>query len=132
MLIDDDDVQHADLRAIVAALKRRPDSGGETLMSELPDDTVRSTLAALLVEERDLGDVRPTIDQYKARLERQQRLKRMRHVSRTIAETQAATGADTPLEAELRSLQQDGRDVHSHALGQSHHGTPESPRSSRE
>jgi len=131
-MLDENDFQHGELRVIVSALKLRPDMGGENLMQELPDDTVRSTLAALLVEERDLGDVRPTIDQYKARLERQQRLRRMRAVSRTIAETQAATGTSAPLEDALRSLQQDGEDVHSHALGQSHYGTDPSPRSSRE
>jgi DNA primase len=131
-LLDEIDVQHGDLRAIVAALKRRPDAGGEALMTDLPDDAARGTLAALLVEERDLGDVRPTIDQYKARLMRQQRLRRMRQVSREIAETQATTGAGAPLEDALRSLSEDGKEVHSHALGQSHYGTEPSPRSSRE
>jgi DNA primase len=122
-MIEETDLQHGDLRAIVAALKRRPEAGGETLMTELPDEAARGILAALLVEERDWGEFRPTIDQYKVRLTRQQRLRRMRQISRAIAETQAATSAGTPLEDELRRLQQDGRDVHSHALGQSHYGT---------
>ncbi len=116
-MIEDADIEHEPLRAIVEALRRRPDATAESLMVELADESARGLLASLLVEEREPGDDQASIAQFQARLERKARLKRMRALARTIAETQAAPGGDSHLDDELRSLEQDSRHVHLRALG---------------
>ncbi|HJW62312.1 MAG TPA: toprim domain-containing protein, partial [Actinomycetes bacterium] len=52
--VDDGDVAHPGLRALLAALRRAPTRAAEELMDELPGDAERALLASLLVEERDL------------------------------------------------------------------------------
>jgi DNA primase len=116
-LVDERDVEHEAARAIVTGLKARPAAPPEALMSDLSDDTARELLASLLVDERGAGDPRTSIQQFRERLEVRARLRRMRETSRSIAETQAATGVETRLEDELRRLQQDGREVRGRALG---------------
>jgi DNA primase len=116
-LLDERDVEHEATRALVTALKARPDAPAEALMADLADDTTRGLLASLLVDERAAGDPSTSIQQFRERLEVRARLRRMRETSRSIAETQAATGVETRLEDELRSLQEDGREVRWHALG---------------
>jgi DNA primase len=116
-LLDERDVEHEATRALVTALKVRPDAPAEALMADLADDTTRGLLASLLVDERAAGDPSTSIQQFRERLEVRARLRRMRETSRSIAETQAATGVETRLEDELRSLQEDGREVRWHALG---------------
>jgi DNA primase len=116
-LLDERDVEHEATRALVTALKARPGAPAEALMADLADDTTRGLLASLLVDERAAGDPSTSIQQFRERLEVRARLRRMRETSRSIAETQAATGVETRLEDELRRLQEDGREVRWHALG---------------
>ncbi|MEK7838089.1 MAG: DNA primase, partial [candidate division NC10 bacterium] len=56
--IEDDDIAHPGLRALLAALREAPGSPAEALMTALPGDGERGLLAALLLEERSWSDVR--------------------------------------------------------------------------
>ena len=135
MIAEADDVSHPPFRAIIAALKRRPADAAESLMTDLPTDEARSVLAALLVEEFLPVDVRVSIEQFRTRLERGQRLRRAREVSQSIAEGQAKTGAAAPVNDELRALHQETAAVYGITGGVAQsleHGTPRSPRSANE
>jgi DNA primase len=111
--IEDEDLRHAGLRAIAAALKRRPDAPAETLLADLSDESAANLLSALLVVERDGGDdSQALIDQFAAHLEREHRLRRQRQITRSISEGQTATGvADTPRE-EFVALHQESKVVY--------------------
>ena len=50
--IEDNDIAHPGLRALLAALREAPGSPAEALMTALPGDGERGLLAALLLEER--------------------------------------------------------------------------------
>lgn len=135
MLVEAEDLSHPPFRAIVAVLKLRPADAAESLLTDLPTDEARSVLAALLVEEFLLLDVRVSIEQFQKRLERSQRLRRAREVSQSIAEVQAKTGAAAPVTDELRALHQESAAVYGITGGVAQsleHGTPRSPRSSDE
>ncbi len=112
MLVEAEDLGHGGLRAIVTTLKQRPDAPAESLMTDVPTDEARSVLAALLVEEFLPVDVRVSIEQFRTRLERSQRLRRAREVSQSIAEAQAKTGAKAPVTEELRALHQESAAVY--------------------
>src|SRR3989441_1095530 len=108
MVVEAEDLAHAPFRTIVAALRLRLSAPAESLMTDLVTDEARSVLAALLVEERAELDVRVSIEQFRRRLERSQRLRRAREVSQSIADVQAKTGAAAPpLHEELRMLHQE-------------------------
>ncbi|HZN52708.1 MAG TPA: toprim domain-containing protein, partial [Methylomirabilota bacterium] len=135
LLAEADDLAHGALRAIVGALKRRPDAAAESLMTDLETDEARSVLSSLLVEDRESVDARVSIEQFQRRLERSQRLRRAREVSQSIAETQAKTGVTAPMHAELRTLHQESAVVYGITGGVAQsleHGTSGSPRSSDE
>src|SRR5437660_1190670 len=135
LLGESDELGHAPLRAIVDALKHRPDASAESLMPDLPTDEARSVLSSLLVEDRESVDARVSIGQFQRRLERSQRLRRAREVSQAIAETQAKTGVAAPMHAELRTLHKESAVVYeiTGGIAQSlEHGTSTSPRSSDE
>src|SRR2546422_6808105 len=108
MVVEAEDLAHAPFRTIVAALRLRLSAPAESLMTDLVTDEARSVLAALLVEERAELDVRVSIEQFRRRLDRSQRLRRAREVSQSIADVQAKTGAAAPpLHEELRMLHQE-------------------------
>jgi DNA primase len=135
LLDESDDVANAALRAIVGALRRRPDATAESLMTDLETDEARSTLSALLVEDRESIDAQVSIEQFQRRLERSQRLRRAREVSQSIAATQAKGGVAAPMHAELRALHQESAVVYGITGGVAQsleHGTAGSPRSSDE
>ena len=96
----------------MAALKERPDAAAETLLTDLPDEEARNTLAALLVREREVADVGATIQQFERLLDRMQRVRRMRELGRSIAELQETQGAQGVPEALQRALVEDGTIVH--------------------
>ncbi|OLC35594.1 MAG: DNA primase [Candidatus Rokubacteria bacterium 13_1_40CM_4_69_5] len=132
-LIEESELGGEAVRAIVAALKARADAPAESLTTDL-DDTARSLLAALLVEEDAHGgsDPQASTADFQRRLELAQRLRRIREVSRRIAEAQAADATQPPLVEDLRLLDREGREVHASTLGvaPAHHPGPEgSPRS---
>jgi DNA primase len=116
-LIDVADVRDERLRHLVSALKARPDADAEALMPDLPDESTRGLLAALLVEDRKPEDHAALVGQFKIHLEREQRLKRQRAVLRVIAESQATTGAGAAVHDELRSLHEDSKIVYGLAGG---------------
>src|SRR5213594_2244668 len=135
LLGESDELGHASLRAIVEALRRRPDAPAESLMTDLPTDEARSVLSSLLVEDRESVDARVSIGQFQRRLERSQRLRRAREASQAIAETQAKTGVAAPMHAELRTLHKESAVVYEITGGVAQsleHGTSTSPRSSDE
>jgi DNA primase len=130
-----DELGHASLRAIVGALRQRPDASPESLMTDLATDEARSVLSALLVEDRESVDARVSIGQFQRRLERGQRLRRAREVSQAIADAQAKTGVAAPMHAELRTLHKESAVVYEITGGVAQsleHGTSTSPRSSDE
>jgi DNA primase len=135
LLGESDELGHASLRAIVEALRRRPDAPAENLMTDLSTDEARSVLSSLLVEDRESVDARVSIGQFQRRLERGQRLRRAREVSQAIAETQAKTGVAAPMHAELRTLHKESAVVYEITGGVAQsleHGTSSSSRSSDE
>jgi hypothetical protein len=135
LLGESDELGHASLRAIVDALRHRPDAPAESLMPDLATDEARSVLSSLLVEDRESVDARVSIEQFQRRLERSQRLRRAREVSQAIAETQAKTGVEAPMHAELRILHKESAVVYEITGGVAQsleHGTSTSPRSSDE
>jgi DNA primase len=105
--VEDVDVAHLGLRAILATLRESPETPAEALMHRLPGDAERSLLAALLVDEREWTDTAPQIEELARRFDIRQRKKTLRRVTQSIADAQA-TGepAPTQLEAELIHLQQ--------------------------
>ncbi len=111
------DVRDERLRHIVVAIAARPEADGETLMTDLPDESTRGLLAALLVEDRAPDDRAALIGQFKIHLEREQRLKRQREGLRVIAEMQATTGAAAAVHDELRALHEDSKVVYGIAGG---------------
>jgi DNA primase len=129
-ILDIADVRDERLRHLIEALKARPEADAEALMPDVPDDSTRSVLAALLVEDRALDDRAALIGQFKIHLEREQRLKRQRAMLRAIAETQASTGAVAAVQDEqLRTLHEDSKVVYGMAGGvaQSLEHGPRSP-----
>jgi hypothetical protein len=120
---------HASLRVIVSALRVRPDATAEGLMTDLDDESVRGVLAALLVEERPLEDEGAIVAEFQRRLERRQKLRSMRELSRSIAEAQATGGADAPIQDALHRLNRESKEVYalSRAVAASDHTAPGGP-----
>jgi DNA primase len=110
--IEDDDIAHPGLRALLAALREAPGSPAEALMTALPGDEERGLLAALLLEERRWPDVRQQIGELQRRYEIRRRKKRIRQVTQAIIEAQATGDPALPqLEAELGQLQREAEAV---------------------
>jgi DNA primase len=130
-VLEDEDVAHAGLRALLAGLRRQPAGPPEALMAELPGDAERGLLAALLMEERQWPDLPGQIQEFRKRAEIRHRKKRIREVSQAIARAQATGDPALPqLEDELRSLQQQAEAVRELALSRpvaSHPGSPYTP-----
>jgi hypothetical protein len=74
----------------------------------------RDLLAKLLIEEREITDRPAAIEQFRRRLERARRLRRLRTVSQTVAEaqSQAASGAVPMDSSYVVELHQEGAGVH--------------------
>jgi DNA primase len=128
-LLDLADMRDERLRGVVTALAARPEADAETLMTDLPDDTTRGLLAALLVEDRTLENPAGIIEQFKIHLEREQRLKRQRALSRVIAESQATTGPAAAVHDEIRALYDESKIVYgmTRAVAQSLEHGPKGP-----
>ena len=103
-IVEDADVRNDTLRAIVVGLRRRPEAPPEAVMTELVDDGARNMLAAVLVVERAPDDPAPLIEQFRTHLEREQRLRRQRAASQSIADAQAQTDAPMAVEEHFRVL----------------------------
>ena len=129
-LLDGEDLAHAALREVALALRERPDAEGAALLAELPSDAARSTLSALLIAQVLPSDAEASIEQFRRRLDRAQRLRRLRAASRDIAERQqASTSADDSLVDALRDLERESKTVYGYtrAVGLPHPMGPEGP-----
>ena len=94
-LIEPASIAHPAARAILAALRDQPALAPEALLPHLPDDAARTLLARWLVEEREWPDVAAEVSARRRRLERRQAQRRVREISRTVAESEATgTAAD--------------------------------------
>ena len=101
-------------------------------MSDLDDEAASGLLAALLVEEHAPEGEGVSIAEFERRLDRRQRLRRMRELSRGIAEAQATGGADAPIQDALHRLDRESKEVYalSRAVASDHPGPEGSTRSS--
>ena len=81
-------------------------------MTDLDEETARSVLAALLVEDRQPEDEAASVGEFQRRLERRQKLRRMRELSRSIAEAQATGGVDAPIQDALQRLNRESKAVY--------------------
>jgi DNA primase len=105
-ILEDQDVAHPGLRALLAALRRAPSSAPEALMADLPGEAEQGLLASLLVEDRPWTDALVVIEQWKKRYDIRRRKQRVRQVFQAIAEAQAIGDPALPaVEQDLRRLQ---------------------------
>jgi len=112
------DVTHAGLREILTALRDHPTVPPEMLVQRLDGDAARGLLARLLVEDREWPDPAALIRDLRRRLERRQRLRRIREISQAIARAQAE---GTPGVVDLQvALQSEARLVRELAQPKSH------------
>lgn len=112
-MMQDEDVHGEALRAIVAALRARPDAPAESLLPDLPD-AARGLLTALLLEEdhRFPEDPGASIAGFRRQLEREHRLRRQREITQNIAAAQSQSGAtETPFE-DFHALHREGKVVY--------------------
>jgi DNA primase len=116
--IDEADLTHGAIRSIVGSLKQRPEASPESLLADLAGESERGLLAGMLMEERAFGDVSIAIAEFETRFDLKQRRRRIRQVSRAIADAQAAGAPLLPeLTAELRALQRESEAAHVLTLG---------------
>jgi len=113
-LVEPADVLHKGLWAIVGALQQNPELPAEALLAEVEAQDTRDLLAKLLIEERDITDRPAAIEQFRRRLERARRLRRLRSVSQTVAEAQSqAASSAVPMDSSyVVELHQEGAGVH--------------------
>ncbi len=117
LVLEDDDVAHPGLRALLAALRQAPATRPEALMADLPGEAERGLLSALLVEERNWLDTHTQVTELKRRYHIRRCMQRVRQVSQAIAQAQASGDPALPaLEEELRSLQREAEAVRELAL----------------
>jgi DNA primase len=136
-MLEPADLAHATLREIVQALKERPGADATSLLGELPSDAARHMVASLVVDEGEATDSQSSVEQFRKRLEWVGRRRRVRELSRSIAETQAVKGLDPSLDGELLAVQRDSARVYQltggsaqtvdSAVGQPHPKGPEGP-----
>jgi len=111
-LLEREDLSHPGLQALLGALKAQPEAPPEALMPELPGESERGLLAALLVEERSWPEPTRLIQEYRRRYEIRHRLRRIRQVTQAIAQAQASGDpALAGLEVELRELERQALEV---------------------
>jgi len=113
-LVEPADVIHKGLWAIVAALQQRPEVPAEALLADVEVQETRDLLARLLIEEREIADRPAAIEQFRRRLERARRLRRLRSVSQTVAQAQSeAASSAVPMDSSyVIELHQEGAGVH--------------------
>ena len=110
---EDADLISPSLRAIVGALRARPDTSAESLLVDL-DDPARSVLTALLLEEdhRFPEDPHVSIAGFRRRLEREHHLRRQREIAQSIGEAQRlGTVVDTPFQ-DFQALHRESKVVY--------------------
>jgi DNA primase len=110
-LVDERDLEDPGLRAIVTALKRRPDAAAESLLQDIDDEVGRGLLSALLVEDEMPEDRAAAVGDFCRRLDRKRRLRWLRETNRSIAEGQEQRGELSPND-EFRAVHEHGGIVH--------------------
>jgi DNA primase len=95
-VLEDGDVKHPPLSAIVDALARRPAGPAEALLTDLPDDASRGLLAEMLVVDAEPAAVGDLIRQFATHLEREHSQRRQREISRSISESGTDAAAELP------------------------------------
>src|SRR3989454_6801321 len=136
-LLDTPDVAQPALREIVETLKRLPEAEATALLTELPSEAARHMLAALMVEDATMPDAPESIEQFRRRLPFLERRRRVRALSRSIAETQSSQGVHAAVQDDLLAVQEDSARVYEHqggnaqvvdrAVGPPHPMGPEGP-----
>src|SRR5262245_3171168 len=116
-LLDSSDIAQPALREIVETLKRLPEVEATALLTELPNEAARHMLAALMVENVTLPDASESIEQFRRRLQFLERRRRVRALSRSIAETQSSQGVHAALADDLLAVQQDSARVYEYQGG---------------
>jgi DNA primase len=116
-LVEDQDLRHDGVRAIVGALRLRPDAPAEALLADVADERARHFLAALLVDERPVDAGRIVIEQFAAHLEREHRQRRQRQITRGISEAQTTGGATATPHEEFVALHHESKIVYELAGG---------------
>ena len=117
--LEEEQIAHPGLRAILGALKRAPEGmAPEALMGELGSEAERSLLAALLMEQREWTDIQIQVTDLQKRYDIRRRKQRIRELSLAITQAQA-TGdpALAVLEAELRKLQDQAQAIRGMVTG---------------
>ncbi len=89
-LIDPAGIAHPAARAILTALRDEPALSPETLLPRIPDEGARVLVARWLVEEREWPDLAAEVAARRRRLERRQAQRRVREISQTVAQSEAA------------------------------------------
>jgi DNA primase len=92
-LLDPATITHAAVREIVAALGAAPDVPAASLVHRLAGDAARALLSRWLVEEREWADLGAVVADVRRRLERRQAQRRVREITRTIAQSEASGAA---------------------------------------
>jgi DNA primase len=127
-VLEDEDLAHPGLRALLGALRRAPGAAPEALMADLPGEAEQGLLASLLVEDRSWSDALVSIEQWKKRYDIRRRKQRVRQVFQAIAEAQSIGDPARPaLEQDLRRLQREAEAVRDLARERSSTG-PQAPR----
>jgi len=110
--LEEEQIAHPGLRAVVGALRRAHEgAAAESLMDEL-GEAERGLLASLLMEQREWTDVQNQVSDLQKRYDIRRRKQRIRELNVALAQAQAkGDPAQAGLEAELRSLQDEGQAV---------------------
>jgi DNA primase len=110
--VEDEDVAHPGLRAVLGALRRDPGATATALLASLPGEAERGLVAGLLLEERSWEDVQVELQEFQRRYEMRRRRRQLKSVMQEITRAQAVGDPTRPrLEAELEGLQQQARAI---------------------
>jgi DNA primase len=110
--LEEEQIAHPGLRSVLGALRRAPEGAApQSLMDEL-GEAERGLLASLLMEQREWPDVQNQVSDLQKRYDIRRRKRRIRELNHALAQAQAkGDPAQARLEAELRSLQDEGQAV---------------------
>jgi DNA primase len=112
-LLDEGELRNDSIRAVVAALRSRPEVAAESLIADL-EESARNLLTELLVEDdpRFSQDVEAAIGDYRRQLERQQHRRRQLAIARKIGEGYLAAEPVTPSHEVLAALHTESKAVY--------------------
>jgi DNA primase len=125
--IEDEDVAHPGLRAVLGALRRNPAATATALLADLPGEIERGLVAGLLLEERSWAAAEVELHEFQRRYEMRRRRRQLKTGLQAIARAQAAGDPALPrLETELEGLKREARAIRELLLPRSATG-PEHP-----